>query len=153
MSIFDTYKTSKDLETRGISFTPDSSTIITLARAGGQNKKFQKVIDRLSKPFRHQIRKGTLDAELDRKITAEAFAEAVVLNWETIVGETAHVGIMADPSNPSGYDSEPNEHGLVPVTKHNIMRTFKLLPDLLNDCMEQSQLVSNFQQTEGDAGN
>lgn len=151
MALFKNYKTDKDLERTGIVYTPDSGTAITIARAGGNNVKFAKALEIKTKPYRRQIEAGTLDPKLDRQMMAEVFAETVVKNWETLVGEEGEEqlvqGIEADPDNLSAYQGEPQEHGdliLVPFNKHNVVETLLALPDVFRDMQAEANRTANF---------
>lgn len=149
MGLFKTYETDKKLELEGVVFTPDSNTAITVARGGGANVHFAKALERKSKPLRRQIEAGILDLELDRKMMAEVYAETIIKNWETLItvkGKPSLVqGIEANPEAPEGtYSHAPDEHGLVPFNKQNVVSTLRLLPDLLVDIQRNSQDLANF---------
>ena len=153
MGLFKTYQTDKKLELEGVVFTPDSNTAITIARGGGANVHFAKALDRKAKPMRRQIDAGILDPELDRKMMAEVYAETVIKNWETLItvkGKPSLVqGIEANPEAPEGtYSHTPDEHGLVPFNKQNVVATLRLLPDLLIDIQRESNNLANFRQAE-----
>lgn len=160
MGLFKNYSTSKNLELEGVVFTPDSSTAITLARAGGANVKFSKLLDKKAKPFRRQIEAGTLDPELDRKMMIEAYADAIIRNWETLIEEDGTPklvpGIEANPDAPDGtYSHKPDENGVVPYNRQNVIATLHQLPDLFLAIQQEAQSVANFRQAEreADSGN
>lgn len=149
MGLFKTYGTDKKLELEGVVFTPDSNTAITIARGGGANVQFAKALDRKSKPLRRQIDAGILDLELDRKMMAEVYAETVIKNWETLItvkGQPVLVpGLEADPDAPEGtYSHVPDENGLVPFNKQNVVATLRMLPDLFIDIQKNSQDLANY---------
>lgn len=160
MGLFKTYQTDKTKELEGVVFTPDSTTAITIARGGGANVQYAKAIDRKSKPMRRQIEAGILDPELDRKMMAEVYAETVIKNWETLItikGKPELVqGLEANPEAPDGtYTHTPDEHGLVPFNKQNVVATLRLLPDLMIDIQRESQNLANYRAEErkADSGN
>lgn len=160
MGLFKSYQTNKDLEKSGVVFTPDSTTAITIARAGGSNVQFSKMLDFKAKPYRRQIESGTLDPQLDRRMMAEIYAETIVRNWETLVevdGKPQLVqGIEAMPDAPEGtYTHTPDKNGLVPFNAKNVVSTFLLLPDLFIDVQREAQSIANFRQEErkADEGN
>lgn len=156
MGLFKTYKTDTSLEKKGIVYTPDAGTAITLARAGGSNTKFSKALAAKTKPYRRQIEAGTFDSDLDRKIMAEVFASTIILSWETLVhkdgSDVLISGIEADPENLSVYDSAPEEFYsadgtailVVPFTQHNVTATLFALPDMMLDLTMQAQNASNY---------
>lgn len=156
MGLFAAYGTDVNLEKTGVVFTPDSSTAITLARAGGSNVKFQAVLDAKIKPHRRAIEAGTLDPKLDRRMMAEVYADTVVKNWETLVGDKLVQGIEADPNATAGtYSHDIDKSGLVPFNRQNVVATLLALPDLFGDLQRESQRVGNFltEQREEDAKN
>lgn len=159
MSLFKSFATDKALEKNGVIFTPDSSTAITLARAGGANIRYQKLLTAKAKPFKRQIDSETMDPDVERKILMEAYAETVVKNWETLIGEGDEAqlvqGIEPHPDHLSKYQGEQDENGLVPFNKHNVYVTFELLPDLFLDCQAEAQRFANYRakEREEDAGN
>lgn len=162
MGLFKAYKTDKSLERKGIVFTPDAGTAITLARAGGSNIKFAKILDAKSKPYRRQIDAGTLDPKLDRLMMVETYAEAIILNWETLVTiddkDQLIQGIEADPDNKDAYQGELVDYDgtlVAPFSKHNVIATLQALPDMLIDIQRQASASGNFlvQQREDDAKN
>src|SRR3546814_20085601 len=54
---------------------------LRIARAGGANKKFGRVLDAKMQPHRRAMQSGTLDDDLATRLLAEAYAEAVILAW------------------------------------------------------------------------
>lgn len=158
MSLFDSFGTDKNVEKTGITYTPDSQTAITLARAGGANVKYQKMLVAETKPFKRQINTDTMDPEVEKKILRGVYAKTVVLNWETLVdGE--------DDDNPArlaqgiemwpGYVGDLTEDGLVPFTSENVVKIFTMLPELFTDVMATASNYALFrqQEREDDAGN
>lgn len=160
MGLYSSYRTNENLERKGVVYTPDSSTAITLARAGGSNVKFAKMLEARTKPVRRQIDAGTIDPKLDRRIMAEVFAATVVKNWETLVGtddeQQLVQGIEADPSAPEGTYTHPiDENGLVPFNNQNVVATLIALPDMFSDMQRESNRAANYQteQREADGKN
>lgn len=145
MGLFDSYKTNRNLEKDGIAYTPDSSTLITLARAGGTNVRFAKSLEAKTKPHRRQIDAGTLDPKLDKLMMAEVFADTVIKNWETLIKDKLVAGIEADPDAKDGtYSCALDKNGLVPFNKQNVVATLIALPDLFQDIQKESSAVSNY---------
>lgn len=145
MGLFNSYQTNRNLEKDGISYTPDSSTLIILARAGGTNVRFAKVLEAKSKPYRRQIDAGTLDPKIDRLMMAEVFAETVVKSWETLVNDKLLHGIEASPDAKDGmYSCAIDKNGLVPYNNQNVVATLLMLPDLLQDIQREANRVSNY---------
>lgn len=146
MGLFKSYATNTDIEKTGIAFTPDTSTCIMLARAGGANVKFAKVLDTKAQPYRRQIDAGTLDPKIDKKMMAETYAQAVIKNWETLVDDKLVQGIEADPNAAAGtYSHDIDKNGLVPFNTQNVVATLLALPDLFTDIQKEAQRVANYQ--------
>lgn len=123
---YELFKTDGDLETKGVVLNYGGFKI-TVARAGGANKKYSKVFEAKIRPHRRAIANGTLDETTDRQVMAEVYADAVVLGWEGVT------------------DKEGDE---MPFTKANVVKLFTDLPDLFVDVIQQANTVSVFRQDE-----
>lgn len=145
MSMYQQFKTDPELEKKGIELDY-GDFVVTIARAGGANKRFDKVLEAKTKPYRRAIQTETLDPKVGERLLREVYAETVVLNWHT---RTEDDELMPGIENP-----DPNGP-LLPVTAENLIATFKNLPDLYTDIVEQSKKVALYRQTilEEDAGN
>lgn len=143
MSMYRQFQTDGDLETKGIVLDYGDFRI-TVARAGGANKKFARILERTTKPHRRAIQTELMDNDLARSVLRQVYAEAVVLDWETKVDGKLKKGI----ESADGGD-------LLLVTSANIVATFEALPDLFTDVQEQASKVALFRQEilEEDAGN
>ncbi len=119
---YELFKTDENLETKGVVLNYGEFNI-TVARAGGANKKYAKVFEAKIRPYRRAIQAGTLDDMVDRKVMAEVFAESVVLGWEGIKDE-------------DGVDMK--------FTKENVVKLFTELPELFADVMAQAKQISTF---------
>ena len=149
MSMYKNFKTSADLESKGIELDY-GEFIVTIARAGGANNKFKRVTERMTKPYRRAMATNTMDNEVAENLMREIYAEAVILDWQTKTGETKEGGRTFE----KGIEP-PTGDKLLPVTKENIVLTLKNLPDLFQDIQSQAQTVALFRQNivEDDAGN
>lgn len=135
MSMYEQFQTDTTLETQGIVLDYGSFRV-TIARAGGNNKRFSKVLEAKTKPFKRAIQTETLDNEKGLDVLREVYAEAIILNWETKIKDKFEVGI------------ESPEGELLPVTKENVLATFRNLPDLFADIQEQASKVALFRQAQ-----
>lgn len=142
MSMYKLFKTDPNLEKSGI-VVDYGDFRVTLARAGGANRRFAQVLEAKTKPFKRAIQTEMMDNERGLQLLRETYAEAVILNWEVRQGEDWVQGIEA----PDGSIMEFNVA--------NILETFKNLPDLFTDLQEQASKAALFRQTvrENDAGN
>lgn len=129
-SIFDMFDTDESVETMGVLLRYGPKIRILVARAGGSNKKFEKVLKTLTKPHRQLVKAvqaGTAsdaDGKVLDEIMQEAYADAVVLGWE---------GIQLVKNGPE-----------VEFTKANAMALFKKLPQLWLDVREFASNYMNF---------
>lgn len=99
---------------------------ITVARAGGANKAYQRELERLSRPLRRAIAAELLENEQAMQLLREVYARSVVKNWELKQDDSWVPGIEA----PDG--------STLPVTSENILATFNALPELFADVMAQA---------------
>lgn len=137
------FKTDEQLEQKGYVLQYDTFRV-TIARAGGSNDKFKTVFSRLAEPHERAMQHGLMRDETAKAIMHEAFAEAVVLNWETQV----------DGEWVQGIDFEDGE-GLIEFNKTNVIRVFKEFPDLFAEIQTEASDASRFRASvrEADAGN
>lgn len=142
MSMYEQFQTDPDLEKNGI-FIDYGEFRVTLARAGGANKQYAKLLEAKTKPYRRAIQIETMDNEKAMDLLLEAFAEAVVLNWEVKDGDKWKKGI-------EGPDGD-----VIPFNTDNVIKTLRALPDLFNDLQEQASKVALYRKSidEDDAGN
>lgn len=149
MSLYKQFKTDSELEAKGVvleyGHTEDGKPItIRIARSGGNNKKFAKVFEMKTRPYRQQIRAGTLSTEIDDKLSKETLAESVVIGWENVAFPVL---------DENGNQTDQVEY--LPFSVKNCIRLFNDLPDLYRDIQEQSQRSVLFRENilEDDAKN
>lgn len=136
------YKTNPGLEEKGVVIEYGEGVEITIARAGGQNKKFAKVLTRLTKSHRRAIQTDTLDEKIGRRIMLQAYAQTIVKDWK---------GITKDIITENDTDATtPLE-----CTEENIIKVFEALPDLFEDVSKMSNNISLFREEilAADSGN
>lgn len=138
MSMYKQFKTDDALEKQGIVIDYGSFRV-TVARAGGSNKRFATLLDATSKPYRRAIQLETLPPEIADRIMREVFASAVVLNWEVNTTPDAD-----EPTWTVGIEQEDGSLG--PFNKEAVMAAFVALPDLFADIREQAQKASLFRE-------
>ena len=142
MSLYSNFQTDPNLEKNGVWIDYGTFRVL-LAFAGGANKRYLSMMDKKFKPLRQAIHAGTLDNDRAQKMLMELYAEAVILDWETIHEDKPQRGI----EGPNGE--------LLPFTVENVKMTFANLPNLFLDLKTQSELISNFRirELEAEAGN
>lgn len=74
------FGTDEDKETNGVWEDLTEDVRIKVARIG--NTRYQKVLQRLMKPHRRAVRRGTVDDSIIEKCVIKAIAETVLLDWE-----------------------------------------------------------------------
>lgn len=153
MSMYKQFQTDSNLEKSGIDLDY-GDFIITVARAGGSNRKFEKTLEAKTKSVKRAIQTETLDPERGKAILRDVYAEAVVLKWA--------VRVLADdkgkPLTPLQLATETDGNtvfvegiegpngDVMEASPANIAATFKALPDLFADVQEQAQKVALFRQ-------
>jgi len=133
-NIYEKFATDGKAEQDGIILDYGDGMEIRIARAGGSNTKFEKLVQKKLRPYDRQRQLDILETAVLRPVMREVYAEAVVLGWS---GVTTREG-------------EP-----LPFTKENAIKLFTDLPDLFDDIVVQSQKASLFRQNvlEAEAGN
>lgn len=126
-SLYEAFSTNKKAEVEGIILEyPDcGGAEIRIARAGGENKKFLRAIEKAAKRHRSQIRTDTLGVDTNRRIMQEVYAETVILGWE----------------NVTDRDGNP-----LPFNKENCLQLFQDLPALWDDIVEQANSIALFRE-------
>jgi hypothetical protein len=110
---------------------------ICIARAGGNNKRFTKILQAKMKPYRRQLSTGNMDEEVAKRIMRESYAEAIVLGFDVKVGEKKY------------EDGVPREDGsIAPYNKEEVIRIFTELPDLFLDVQAQADSIALFREEE-----
>ncbi len=134
MSMFESFKTDVDLEKNGIILNYESEGFrVTIGRAGGANKKYEKVMERISKPHKRALQTDRLNNETAKKILMEAYAEAIVFKWEVV-----------DEDGKWQVGIESQSGGIIPFNKENVHETFKILPGLFADIQAQAEKENLF---------
>jgi len=121
MSLYKTYQTDANLETKGVLFEPDTDTRIRVKRAGQTNPDYLKSLKKRTKPHQRAIENDTLPPEVDKRLIAEVYAESVIADWETNVDGEWKRGIVLG-------DGE-----LHPFSFDNVVKILTDLPDLFAD--------------------
>lgn len=128
MNLYNTFETDKNLERDGIvldyGFNSKQQPVqIRIARAGGANARFAKVLEQKMKPYKRAIANDTMDNKVAEKLLVEAYADAVILGWE---------GVEDRDGNPLEF------------TRDNVVKVLSDLPDLFLDIQAQSQKSALF---------
>lgn len=143
MSMYQQFETNPDLEKKGVVIDYGDFRV-TLARAGGANQQYQKVLAAKSKPLRRLIDHELIDTKRATQLLRETLVEACILRWETKVDGEWRDGI----ENPDGGD-------LLPFTAENVVATFERLPDLFDALNAEASKAALYRRDlmEAEAGN
>lgn len=149
MSLYSQFQTDKNVEKDGVVLeygkTADGRVIsIRIARAGGANSRYSKLLEAATKPYRRQLQNETMDNDVAEGITQKVYAQAVILGWENV-----EFPILDENGKPTGKFEEAK------FTVDNCIKLFKDLPDLWNDIQNQATRAALFRQDilEADAKN
>lgn len=130
---YELFDTNKDHERKGVELDYGDFQI-TVARAGGDNRAYNKLLEAKTKPIRRALAAGQVDPKRTTAIMREVFAETVVLGWS---------GVTDKKGKKMAFSTK------------NVVTLFTDLPDLFQDVMSQASGFQLFQDvdTENDEGN
>lgn len=117
---------------------------VTIARAGGSNKAYNRLLESLTKPYRRAIQLETLPDAVSEKIMKEALAKAVVLNWEL-----REVDEKTGAETWSQGIEDPDTGDVLPFNADNVLKVFQHpeVQNLYNDLNTMARKESLFLQT------
>lgn len=132
--IYGKFATDQSAEQEGITLDYGDGVTIKVARAGGSNVKFEKLVQAKLRKYERLRQNDLLEIAVLRPVLREIYAEAVVLGWDGIT------------------DKDGNA---MPFNKENAIKLFTDLPDLFDDVVVQSQKAALFRQNvlDDEAGN
>lgn len=116
---------------------------VTIARAGGANKKFGKLFQVRMKPYKRQMETDTMDEQVAERLMAETYADAVVLKMDVKQEDGSYeVGIL-------------RKTGVAEYNRDNVIAAFIEQPEFFKDVQSQANDVSLFraEQLEGEIKN
>lgn len=132
------FATDEKYEREGIVLDYGDGRKLRIARAGGANKRYQTVLEKVAQPFRRAIEAKAIPAEKSDEILREVFAKSIVLGWE---------GVTQDDLDGSG-SNQP-----APFTVDNCIAFLKALPDVFMEVREQAASAALFRSlVDEDAG-
>lgn len=149
MTLYAQFATDKNVEKDGVVLeyglnSKKKVISIRIARAGGANTHYAKLLESKIKPYRRQIQNETLDNAVAEKLTKEVYAQAVVLGWENV-----EAPILDENGKPTGKFEE------LDFNQANFVRLMDDLPDLWSDIQSQATRAALFRSEilEADAKN
>ena len=138
MSMYSSFKRNDRMEQEGIQI-PYGGFKVTIARAGGANKKFIKIMEQKSHPHRRAIATETLDENLATELLYEAYAEGIVLDWFTETKDEDGEGTGEYVQGIEGPDGE-----IMKFNQENVIATFHALPELFLEIKGQAETAGLF---------
>lgn len=133
MSMYDQFKTDPQLESREGVILDYGDFRVTVLRAGGNNKAYQRALETKTRPYRRAIQTETMSPERSLQVLREVYAEHVVKRWEVKNEDGEWVEGVEGPDGD-----------ILPANPDNILRVFNDLPDLFMDIQEQANKVGLF---------
>jgi hypothetical protein len=110
-------------ETDGVVIQYGTTLRVRLARAGGANISFAKVMEEVRRPFARIIANELLPEETARTMLYEAYARSVVKEWS---------GMLDD----NGTE--------IPFSVENCITAFEKYPDFFQFVFQESQRLANY---------
>ena len=154
---YEIYDTNEDYEVDGIWFV-DPTQRYKLARAGGRNKSFGNIHEAITKPFKRAIQTKTLPKDMDLELSHELYAKAVVKNWSvaSMVQDPKGKWVAEKDANGKtiwidGKMFDPETFAVIDATVENIIRAYKIKPELYSYHVQMSNEVQNFKDEDAEA--
>lgn len=139
MSLYSQYETDKDKEVNGVwieSAPNDDGTIpkFRIARMGNLNKRYSKVSEHKTKPYKRQIELEIWPEEKAEEVFKEVFAETVLLEWENVQDRNGKI---------------------LAYNKENVIQVMTDLPELYGELRTKARAAAMFkiEELEADAKN
>jgi hypothetical protein len=128
MSLYSLFKTDENIEKAGllIEYGTNSKGLpiaIRIARAGGSNSAYLKLLDASLKPYRRQLQNDLMDNPTVEKVLRTVYAKTIVLGWENVEDEKGEA---------------------LPFNVDNCVKLFTDLPDLFADIRVQAEKSALF---------
>jgi hypothetical protein len=137
--MYEQFSTDTESETSGILLNYGEFRI-TIARAGGANKKFIRLLETKTKPYRRAIQTDTMDNERGNAILIAVYSEAIILNWE-------RRDEKGKDKWTQGIEAPPGaKQATLPFNRENVVVTLTDLPELFLDIQEQASKAALFRQ-------
>jgi len=116
LNAYEMFETDKSVEASGVELDYGEFQI-KIARSGGSNQKYNKIIEALVKPHQRAVQTETISRETVDKLLIEAHAKAVVISWTGV---------------------KDREGNLIDFNVENCIKLFTDLPELFADVKEQA---------------
>jgi len=142
MSMYDAFKTDPKKEAEGV-LVEFGEFRVTVRRAGGANKLYQKTMEALVAPYRRILQLGQMQEATMKAILAEGYAKAVVTNWEYRAEVLAEDG-LGEPSFEwrAGIELPGGEMG--EVSPENVKAVLIAFPEIFEAIKETAEAIRSF---------
>ncbi len=133
-NVYSMFKTDHEAEAKGIVLDYDQFRV-TIARAGGANRDFKRVLEESSRPHQKLIQNDQFTNEQADALLKTVYARTVVRNWEVKVEDGWEQGIP-----------DPDTGDLMPFSWENVLKIFQApeLNDLYTDIRDSAQKATLF---------
>ena len=130
MSLHDQFETnaSKEIEGVEIKYAPNKDKSVPtfiVCRMGATNKRYQKELDRVTKPYRRQMQLGTMDNTVAESLMMGVFIKTILKGW-------------------SGVQNKKGEE--IPFNEETATELFLQLPDLYEDLQAKAGSAALFRE-------
>lgn len=121
MSVYGKLQVDTDLENSGV-VRDYGQYRVTIARAGGANKHYEKTLEEVGKPFEVAAATGSMDNQLAVKIMQKVYVKSVIRNWEVKDEDGEWVQGLYDPRDGSvlEFSRENVERVLADQSLHDL---------------------------------
>lgn len=122
---------------------------VKVARAGGSNKRYNKVLQQKAKPYRRAIQTETLGEEIGEALMRNSFIDACVVGWDT---REAAEGEGSSWKTNTMHDAEGK---VVPYNIDAVKALLTKRPELYRALQEDANRAALYRKEvrEGDKGN
>jgi hypothetical protein len=132
-NLYTQFETDKKAEEDGVRIVfgaPEdkNAPAFIISRLGERNRKFQKMMASMTKPYKRQIDNDTMDPEMMTSIFMTVFVKTCLKGWENVKGRPDKSGKAKD----------------IEFSVENAMKLFKDLPDLYNSLVAESNKAATF---------
>lgn len=148
--LYSSMATSKDLENKGVWLDLDHSRIL-LARAGGQNVKYNSAAERIANEHRRVFQHGLMTSAKGKELLRRLYADTVVLDWlskdasGTLDGEGNTIASDYPESEPRYVRGIGQPDGSIgEFNKQNVIKVFTDIEDLLVMVKETAESLTYY---------
>lgn len=128
MSLYKLFETDPQAEEQGVILNYGTSRV-TVARAGGANKAYRKMLEAEMKPYQKLLSAGVFTNDQAEEVLKLVAAKTLVKNWE----------VLRDGQWVKGIDNPEEGEPPLPFTVDNVLLTFNNLDDVYRDIRDNAQ--------------